>query len=257
MTGNSIRVVIADDNAVIRLGLGQMLDNADGIELVADVADGEQAVAAVELHRPDVLLLDVRMPGKLDGVTTAGLVADRTAVVMMTYSDEADVVQAAVRAGARGYLVHGDTTPDQIVAAVRDAAEGRPTFSTSADVALLALIRANSAPDTATGASDVAPANGAGGVGGLSPREQEILAMISDGQDNNDIAKALVISRHTVNNHITRIFTKLGVRTRHEAIALWWREERAVDRDGGPRTAGSAMGSGWGPGSLPGGSGRP
>jgi len=234
-----VRVVIADDNAVIRLGLGQMLDNAPDIELVAEVADGEQAVAAVELHHPDVLLLDVRMPGRLDGVTVAGLVAHLTAVVMMTYSDDAEVVQAAVRAGARGFLVHGDTTPEEIVGAVRAAASGRPVFSTRADVALLALVRGATAPAPAEGTagSEAAPATGTspdegpaadaapvGAIVALSPREREILAMIADGMDNTDIARRLVISRHTVKNHITRIFTKLDVRTRHEAIALWWHQ---------------------------------
>jgi DNA-binding NarL/FixJ family response regulator len=238
-----IRVVIVDDNAVIRLGLGQLLGNIEDIAVVAEAADGEQAVAAVEAHAPDVVLLDVRMPGRLDGVTVAGLVSDRTAVVMMTYSDEPDVVAAAVRAGARGFLVHGDTSPPQIVAAVRDAAAGRPVFSTRADVALLALVRGTAATAPAVRPEpadpdpylerELARSGPVGGPAGLSPRENEILAMMSEGLDNTAIAKALVLSRHTVKNHITRIFTKLGVRTRNEAIALWWHHD---DLRRGPRT---------------------
>lgn len=229
-------VVLADDNAVVRMGLTALLGNAPDLQVLAEASDGEAAVAAVHEHRPDVLLLDVRMPGRLDGVAVAREVAELTAVVMLTYSEQAAVVQAALQAGARGFLVHGDTTPEQLVDAVRAAAAGTPVFSPRADAALVELVRGTAAPlhhggqPSAHAASAHArpgpPAAAGQGrldpLAGLSPREREILDLLAEGLDNTAVAGQLFISRHTLKNHITRIFTKLGVRTRSEAVALSW-----------------------------------
>ncbi|PRH75771.1 DNA-binding response regulator, partial [Streptomyces solincola] len=119
-----VRVVIADDNPVVRAGLAALLSAHPGIEVAAQAADGREAYEQTLRHRPDVVLLDVRMPGA-DGLTALPHLVPLTAVLMTTYSGDSDIVHQALRLGARGYLVHGEFTADQLPTAVRDAAQGR------------------------------------------------------------------------------------------------------------------------------------
>ncbi|MFI7013001.1 response regulator [Streptomyces sp. NPDC050164] len=135
-----LRVVVADDNPVVRAGLTVLLSGRDDIDVVAEAADGHQAYEAAQHHRPDVVLLDVRMPG-VDGISALPYLVRIAPVLMLTYSRESEIVHEALRLGAGGYLVHGEFTADQLVAAVRDIKEGRAHFTPTAAGALLAHVR--------------------------------------------------------------------------------------------------------------------
>ncbi|GAA1427959.1 response regulator transcription factor [Streptomyces thermospinosisporus] len=135
-----LRVVVADDNPVVRAGLSALLSGRDDITVVAEVADGRQAYDAAREHQPDVILLDVRMPG-VDGLSALPYLVELAPVMMLTYSRESEIVQEALRRGAGGYLVYGEFTADQLVSAVRDIKEGRPHFTPTAAGALLAQLR--------------------------------------------------------------------------------------------------------------------
>lgn len=206
--GDEITVVIADDNDVVRLGIRSLLSTAPGIRVVAEVGDGVAAAVAVRNRRPDVLLLDVRMP-RQDGVSTATDIADLTNIVMLTYSEAPEVVGAAVQAGAKGYLVHGYFGPDELIGAVRMAASGIGAFSGPA----LTALQAPAAPSAAAKAAGF----------GLSEREGEVMELIAQGATNGEIALQLFISEKTVKNHVNRIFAKLQVSNRGSAVAVWLR----------------------------------
>ncbi|MFJ4277817.1 response regulator [Streptomyces massasporeus] len=140
-----LRVVVADDNPVVRAGLTALLSGRPDIEVVAEAADGRQAYEAAHQHRPDVVLLDVRMPG-VDGISALPYLVRIAPVMMLTYSRESEIVHEALRLGAGGYLVHGEFTADQLVDAVRDIKEGRAHFTPTAAGALLAQLRQDRAP---------------------------------------------------------------------------------------------------------------
>ncbi|MFF1913362.1 response regulator [Streptomyces sp. NPDC058239] len=141
----ALRVVVADDNPVVRAGLGVLLSGRDDIEVVAEAADGRQAYDMAVLHRPDVVLLDVRMPG-VDGISALPHLVQVAPVMMLTYSRESEIVHEALRLGAGGYLVHGEFTADQLVQAVRDTKNGRAHFTATAANALLAHMRQGPGP---------------------------------------------------------------------------------------------------------------
>lgn len=214
MNADPISVLIVDDNHVVRMGITMLLDGADGISVVGEAASGEECVAAVEQYKPDVVLLDVRMPGAFDGVAAAGKISGQTNVLMMTYSDDQLVVKGALDAGAKGYLIHGDASADDITSAVRTVAAGRTHLNGRAGEILVSML--NGAPDAAE--ESEGPANQSFE---LTVREVEIMTLVAAGRSNTDIAKELFISPSTLKNHITRIFDKLSVRSRSEAIVLW------------------------------------
>lgn len=139
----ALRVVVADDNPVVRAGLGVLLSGRDDIDVVAEAADGRQAYDMAVRHRPDVVLLDVRMPG-VDGISALPHLVRIAPVMMLTYSRENEIVHEALRLGASGYLVHGEFTADQLVQAVRDTKDGRAHFTATAANALLAHMRQGS-----------------------------------------------------------------------------------------------------------------
>ncbi|MFC9128937.1 response regulator [Streptomyces sp. NPDC057099] len=141
----TLRVVVADDNPVVRAGLTALLSGRADITVVAEAADGRQAYEAAHLHRPDVVLLDVRMPG-VDGISALPYLVGIAPVVMLTYSRESEIVQEALRRGAGGYLVHGEFTADQLVEAVRDIKQGKAHFTPTAAGALLAQLRQDLPP---------------------------------------------------------------------------------------------------------------
>ncbi|MER6148639.1 response regulator transcription factor [Streptomyces hirsutus] len=136
----TLRVLVADDNPVVRAGLTALLSGRGGIRVVAEAADGREACMAARDHRPDVILLDVRMPG-MDGISALPYLVRIAPVVMLTYSGESEIVEEALRRGAGGYLVHGEFTADQLVSAVRDVSRGRPHFTPTAAEALLTQLR--------------------------------------------------------------------------------------------------------------------
>ncbi|CAL9448080.1 response regulator transcription factor [Streptomyces sp. NPDC093808] len=236
-----VRVVVADDNPVVRAGLAALLTGRENVEVVAEAADGREAYEATLAHGPDVVLLDVRMPG-VDGLAALPHLVPLTAVLMLTYSGESDIVHEALRRGANGYLVHGEFTPDELVTAVRDARRGRPRLTPTAAGALLAQLRAGSAgsavPVADSGGSwptegrtsmenlsqlqpDVAQSVSDRSAYGLSAREAEIMELIASGMTNQQIAATCFISEKTVKNHINRIFAKLHSTSRSEATAKW------------------------------------
>lgn len=137
--------MVADDNPVVRAGLGVLLSGRADIQVVAEAADGREAYEKTLHHRPDVVLLDVRMPG-VDGISALPHLVGIAPVLMLTYSRESEIVHEALRLGAGGYLVHGEFTADQLVQAVRDTRNGRANFTATAADALLAHMRHGTAP---------------------------------------------------------------------------------------------------------------
>jgi DNA-binding NarL/FixJ family response regulator len=217
-----IRVLIADDNAVIRQGVRALLtSSADDIEVVGEAATGREAIEQAEALRPDVVLLDIRMP-VMDGVKAAERLSAQCKVMMLTYSDDEPMVAGAIRAGAHGYLVHGRFEPDELTRAVRDLAGGKRIVSPSVAPVIFDLV--------ARGGDNHEPATRReSGPDALTGREREVMISISRGRSNRDIAAELVISEKTVKNHIRAIYDKLGVGSRAEAMAVWLgieREER-------------------------------
>ncbi|MFE2284170.1 response regulator [Streptomyces sp. NPDC059443] len=213
-----LRVLIADDNPVVRAGLVALLAATEGIEVVAEAADGREALRLTRLHAPDVVLLDVRMPG-VDGISALPHLVRLAPVLMLTYSRESEIVREALLLGAGGYLVHGEFTADDLIRAVRDVRDGRPHFTPSAASALLTELRTSSHPQRTVAQSSERLHNSV--VFGLSSREVEIMELIASGMNNQQIAATCFISEKTVKNHINRIFAKLQSTTRSEAIARW------------------------------------
>ena len=200
-----IRVLIVDDHALVRRGLSDLLGAADGIDVVGSIPDGSQAAAAVTGLEPDIVLMDLSMPG-LDGIeATRAVLAVRpgTKVIMLTSFSENARIMAALEAGAVGYLLK-DAEPDDIVRALHDAVAGGVPLSPKAARALLPGNRST----------------GSAGADALSGREREVLSLVAAGLPNKSIARRLTISEKTVKAHLTRVFAVLGVSDRTSA-ALW------------------------------------
>lgn len=228
LPGPNLRVLVADDNPVVRAGLAALLDGHPDLEVVAQAADGEEAVAAATRLRPDVVLLDVRMPGT-DGLTALPALSLLAPVMMLTYSREPEVVAEALRRGVVGYLVHGEFTAAELISAVREVRHVKPTVPDSLGVSY----EPNDFPShlqPVVGQSSKARSGFAARLHrrvpsrlnfGLSSREVEVMDLIASGMSNQQIAAACFISEKTVKNHINRIFAKLHSSSRSEAIAHW------------------------------------
>jgi len=201
-----IRVLVADDQRVVREGLATLLGLLEGIEVVGQAADGEEAVGLAAQTRADVVLMDLNMPG-LDGTAaTARLAAEQPGVkvlVLTTYADDENLF-AALRAGARGYLTK-DAGAEAIADAIRDVHEGRSHVDPALQARLVEAAVGGAASERA------APDE-------LTPREAEVLALIAEGLSNAEIAERLVVSNATVKTHINRIFMKIGARDRAQAV---------------------------------------
>ncbi|MFF1878176.1 response regulator [Leifsonia sp. NPDC058230] len=217
-----IRVVVADDQAIIRDGLVTVLSLLPDIEVVGEAPDGERAVELVARERPDVILMDLRMP-VLDGVAATGrIVRDHPGVavlVLTTFADD-DSILGALRAGARGYLTK-DAGRAELAAAVRAVARGQSTFAPEVG-ALLVNSLTGAGGGTGTGA-DTGTGTGISTstrFPQLTPREAEVLDLVAEGLSNGEISSRLFVSVATVKTHINSLFAKLDVRTRAQAIAL-------------------------------------
>ena len=226
----SIRVVVADDQAIVRAGLAMILDATPGITVVGQAADGEEAVAMARALRPDVCLLDIRMP-RLDGVEAtrrlAGPgVAEPMAVVVITTFDLDEYVHAALKAGARGFLLK-DAGPELLAQAVRAAARGDALIAPNVTARLLAAFA-----DAVRGVPPAPPREP------LTDREEEVLASLARGHTNVEIAAELYISLSTVKTHIANLMAKLGARNRVE-IAIWAHETGRIRGDAPPGPAGT------------------
>lgn len=206
---DSPRVIVADDNAVVRSGLISLLQ-AGGVEVLAEAADGEKAITLAERLRPDLVLLDVRMP-LVDGVTAARRLAKSTRVLMLTYTDTPEVIRAAIGNGAAGYLVHGTFTPEELLDAVRKTVSGANPLSPAAIAVLVGAVQSHA----------MAPPESPGSRFGLSAREMEVMELVAQGYPNGAIAGRLFVADKTIKNHVNHIYAKLGVTTRAAAIALW------------------------------------
>lgn len=217
---DDLRVVIVDDQHLVRTGFRMILDAEDGIEVVGEAADGLAGVEVVLREQPDVVLMDVRMP-HLDGVeatrriTAAGVT---TRVLVLTTFDLDEHVAGAVRAGASGFLLK-DTPPDELVRAVRVVAAGDALLSPSVTRQLLDQVAAGGAPVATDPAVDA-----------LTEREREVLDLLARGLSNAEIAERLVLGETTVKTHVGRVLSKLGLRDRVQAVV--WAYEHGIVRPG-------------------------
>ncbi|WP_209561007.1 response regulator transcription factor [Frigoribacterium sp. PvP032] len=215
-----IRVVVVDDHPLVRQGLRSLVDQAEGIVVVEEAADGERGVAAAALHRPDVVLMDLSMPG-IGGVeaTRRIVAADPSVhVVVLTSVPDASSVREALAAGAVGYLLK-DAEPATVVAGVRAAAEGGAPLDPRA---ARALLPDRSAPQT-PGPDRAAAIEVPGQAPLVSGREAEVLRLVARGLANKQIGTALGISERTVKAHVGSVFRRIGVADRTSA-ALWARD---------------------------------
>jgi DNA-binding NarL/FixJ family response regulator len=216
MSGPAARVVVVDDQRLLRDGLVTMLDLLPDVEVVGVAGDGEEAVAVVERLRPDVVLMDLRMP-RCDGVEatrriTAG-VPGAHVVVLTTYSDDESIF-AAIDAGARGYLTK-DAAAEEVARAIATVRDGGALLDPSVQRRLLDAVAA--APRPAAAAQPPPPPDG------LTAREVDVLVLIAGGLDNREIASRLFISEATVKSHVNSIFAKAQVRDRAQAVAYAYR----------------------------------
>ncbi|KTR52235.1 response regulator transcription factor [Curtobacterium oceanosedimentum] len=197
-----IRVVVADDHPIVRAGIVALLQDADDVQVVGQASDGEGAVATALAERPDVVLMDLRMPGCTGDEATARILAiepDIRVLILTTYESD-DQILAAIEAGASGYLLKA-APESEILAGLRATARGETALAPSAAAALVRRTTAKAA---------VGPA--------LSPRELEVLQLVAQGNSNPAIGRALFVSETTVKTHLGHVFEKLGVNDRTRAV---------------------------------------
>lgn len=230
------RVVIADDQALVRTGFSMILA-ADGIDVVAEASDGEQAVAAARRTRPDLVLMDIRMPG-LDGLEATRriladphLLPDPPRVLILTTYDLDRYVYAALTAGASGFLLK-DVTPEHLVAAVRLARTGDALL---APAITRRLIERFASRGGGPGAGDAALHRD---LSVLTPREREVLQALGTGLSNAELAARFGLSEATVKTHVARILAKLRLRDRAQAVVVAYETGLVTPGSGGPATAG-------------------
>lgn len=201
-SSDAIRVLVVDDHPVVRMGLRALLDAQPGIDVVGEASDGNEALARTVELRPDVVLMDLRMPS-IDGAAATALIIKAVpgtrVVVVTTYDNDADILRA-VEAGAAGYLLK-DAPQDHLVDAVRAAARGETVLSPTVAAKLMNRMRAS-------------------GADLLTARETEVLAAVARGGTNADVGRELFISEATVKTHLLRVFAKLGVDDRTAAVTV-------------------------------------
>lgn len=200
-----IRVMLVDDHTVVRSGLSAFLIAYDDLELVGEASSGERAIALCQQTQPDVVVMDLMMPG-MDGATATRHIREKhphTQVIALTSFKEKEMVEDALQAGAIGYLLK-DVTADDLAGAIRSAAAGKPTLAPEAQMVLIAGTRS---PTDRPGFN-------------LTEREREVLALVVQGLNNNQIAEQLVVSISTAKFHVSSILSKLNAATRAEAVSI-------------------------------------
>ncbi len=214
-----IRVLLADDQRVVREGLTLILDLLDDVEVVDTASDGEQAVTIAERLQPDVVLMDLRMP-RVDGIEATRRLAESRprigVIALTTYADDASVL-GALRAGARGYLTK-DASAEQIAAAITRVAGGEASLDEAIQTKVVAAVTAGVGvePAAAEPGGDELPDD-------LTAREAEVLGLIAGGLSNQEIAERLVVSPATVKSHVNHLFAKIGARDRAQAVGYAYR----------------------------------
>jgi DNA-binding NarL/FixJ family response regulator len=205
-----VRVVLVDDQQLVRAGIAFILSTEPGIEVVSEASNGELGVEAVRGHRPDVVLMDIRMP-VMDGIEATARLrdADGPPVLVLTTFDDDEVLWGALQAGAAGFLLK-DTPADDLIAAVRTVAAGGSWLDQRVTPRVLAAVRGGAPRSTSNAAL----------MERLSDREREVLVLMSRGASNLEIAERLYVSERTVKGHVGSIFAKLGARDRAAAIIL-------------------------------------
>jgi DNA-binding NarL/FixJ family response regulator len=220
-----IRVLLADDQTLIRTGIRALLESEDGIEVVGEAANGQQAVALAAEHRPDIALVDIQMP-VLDGIeATRQIVADErlagVRVVILTNYGLDEYVFRALRAGASGFLLK-DTEPDDLLQALRVATRGDALLSPSVTRQLINEFVARPPDALATV-----------GLEALTNREREVVALVAHGLSNDEIAASMVLSPTTAKTHVSRAMTKLGARDRAQLVVFAYQTGLVSARDAG------------------------
>ncbi len=222
----SLRILIADDQALVRAGFKMILDAEDDLDVVGEASDGSEAVALAAREHPDVVLMDIRMP-QLDGIeATRRIVAAAgnrpVRVLMLTTFDLNEYVYEALRAGASGFLLK-DVPPEQLVAGIRVVAEGEALLAPSITKRLIQEFAS-----VAQG-----PIEPPKGLDELTARELEVFKLVARGLSNAEIAAELVVSETTVKTHVARVLMKLGIRDRVQAVVLAYESGIAVPGRGG------------------------
>ena len=207
-----IRVLLVDDQALVRAGFRALLDAQEDIEVVGEAADGEEAVSMSRRHLPDVVLMDIRMPG-MDGLEATRIIAadgslDAVRIVILTTFDLDEYVFEALRVGASGFLVKS-TEPAELVHAVRAVAAGDALLSPGVTKRLVAEFAARAKEPRPAAKLDV-----------LTDREREVMALVAEGLSNDEIAARLVVSSATAKTHVSRAMVKLGARDRAQLVVL-------------------------------------
>ena len=200
----SIRVIIVDDHTVVRSGLGAVLDTSEGLELVGEAGDGEEAIKICERLQPDVVLMDLQMP-KMDGVEATRLIHDKWPqihIIALTSYKEKEYVEGVLKAGATSYLLK-NVSADELVSAINKVVLDQPSLSPEAAQVLIQTVNDPSQPGT-----------------DLTDREREILALMVEGKSNNEISESIFITQATVKYHVSNILSKLGVTSRTEAVVF-------------------------------------
>jgi DNA-binding NarL/FixJ family response regulator len=216
VSGPSISLVVADDHEVVRAGFAALLDTQPDFSVLGTAADGADAVAACRELRPDVVLMDIRMPGT-DGISATQqltAVADPPKVLILTTFDLDEYVFDALRAGASGFLLK-DVTAERLFEAVRVVAAGEALLAPAVTRRLISEF-ARLRPQAVAGVSGAAGRPGA--LAALTPRETEVLRLVAEGLSNTEIAARLVVTEETVKTHVSRILAKLGLRDRTQAV---------------------------------------
>jgi DNA-binding NarL/FixJ family response regulator len=212
-----IRVLLADDQRLVRESLGILLGLLGGIELVATASDGEEALALAAEHHPQVVLMDIRMP-RLDGIEATRQLRERCpdvrVISLTTYADDESVL-GALRAGARGYLTK-DASGEEIRAAILTVAAGDAALDPAVQHHVVAALASADPSPAGAAATPELPDD-------LTPREAEVLALIAEGLTNTEIAERLVVSPTTVKSHINHLFAKAGLRDRAQAVTYAYR----------------------------------
>jgi DNA-binding NarL/FixJ family response regulator len=217
-----VRVLLADDQRLVRESLSTLLGLLDGIDLIATASDGEEAIALCDEHQPEVVLMDLRMP-RLDGIEATRRLRERhpqaRVIALTTYADDESVL-GALHAGARGYLTK-DASAQDIRAAIITVAAGDAALDPAVQHHVVAALASEQAARPAVDAVDWP--SGAELPDELTPREAEVLALIAEGLTNTEIAERLVVSPATIKSHINHLFAKAGLRDRAQAVNYAYR----------------------------------